>query len=787
MINTIKITGAKEHNLKNVSVDIPKNKLIAITGPSGSGKSTFAFDILQKECQRQYMESMGMVTDGMNKPHVENIVGLSPSISISQGINNKNPRSTVGTFTEILTYLRLLYAKCGKSSQSLTMAHFSFNKSEGFCEDCHGIGEVNSIDSKGLVNENLTVAEGAVYLWKGVMASHYVNVLKSVASHYQLEFNTAKPVKEFNDLERLIFYKGVKCDEFLALYPDVKTPKRVSDGYFEGILTYLKKKSAENIRKGSMNKTIEKCFVRSICPTCNGSRLNKQARTVTVAGKTIVEVSMYTLDELLTWLHSLNDVIKPEMMQIYQSLSADLLKRTTRVRDIGLGYLTLDRMVKSLSGGEAQRLRLANLLDSGLTGVLYILDEPTTGLHPNDTEKLLSTLRCLVDIGNTVIVIEHDMEFVKACDYVLDFGPHSGVEGGQIVAVGTPEEMMSASTLTGQYLRTHPDVRRQETRSTNHMLTIKGAWAHNLKGIDVNIPLNQLVTFTGVSGSGKSTLVFDVLSKAFNGQPVKAKGVGGIEGIERVIEVTQQRIGKSSRSTVATYTDTYTLIRSIYANLKEAKMRKLKPSNFSFNVKGGRCEKCQGLGTIPLDMHFLDDIEVECPDCKGKRFSEEILSVTYKGFNISEVLDMTVKQNMEVFKDNSDVYHRLEVLSEVGLDYLSLGQSTATLSGGECQRIKISKELGRTGGNKMLYLLDEPTSGLHPSDTNKLIALLKKLVQKGNSVFTIEHSLEVIAMSDWVIDLGPEGGVNGGRIVAEGTPYEIALNEGSLTGRYLLR
>ena len=719
MFDYIEIKGANEHNLKNISINIPKYQLIAVTGPSGSGKSTFAFDILQRECQRQYMESMGMVTDGMNKAKVESIVGLSPSISISQGINNRNPRSTVGTFTEVLTYLRLLYAKCGirkcpycqelcapvfaediddiginqKTTHCphcksiipvLTMAHFSFNKADGFCEHCSGIGEVNEIDPMGIIDKDLSVGEGAVQMWQGVMAEHYERVLTELSKHYQLEFDAKKPIKNYNDLENLIFFEGVKSEKFKDLYHHINPPKKVSDGYFEGVLTFLKKKSAENIRKGSSNKNIEKCFSRAICSACHGTRLNEQARSVYVDNKSIIEVSSYTIDELKNWVLSLDKRLGYQNKEVLYSIVNDILRRIESISNIGLGYLTIDRTIQSLSGGEAQRLRMSSLMDSGLTGVLYILDEPTTGLHAKDTLKILEALKKLVEIGNTVMVIEHDMDFVSQCDYVIDFGPNSGSQGGQIVAYGKPEDISAFElSLTGQYLYKSYKAKLDVSSRNLNEIHIVNAHEHNLKNVNVSIPLNKLVTFTGVSGSGKSTLVFDILAGTYDGKKKNVDSVEGLHHIERVIQVNQQRIGRSSRSTVATYTDIFTTIRTLFSSQRAANDRRLKSSDFSFNVKGGRCEKCRGLGSIPLDMHFLDDIEVECPVCHGKRFNPHVLEVTYKNYTISEILDMTVKQNMEIFSDNKEVLNRLIVLNEVGLGYLTLGQSTSTLSGGE--------------------------------------------------------------------------------------------------------
>lgn len=825
MYKYIEIKGAKENNLKNISVKIPKNKLVAVTGPSGSGKSTFAMDILQRECQRQYMESMGMITDGFNKPNVDSIIGLSPSISISQGINNRNPRSTVGTFTEILTYIRVFFAKygyrkcpecnetimpdfetsnidesnndfdsekyvvckyCRAKLPRLTMAHFSFNKPEGFCSTCSGLGVVNTIDLSSILDKDLTVGEGAFKFWEGIFAEHYSKVLENAAKHYDFEFDVKKPVKDFNELESLVFYHGVESKEFKKLFPNKKPPKTVNAGKFEGVMTFMKKKAAENINKGITNKKIKACFKDNICPDCHGTRLNESSRKVYINNKSIVEVSSYTLEELYNWITNLEHNLLQSGKLILDALINDIKKRIKGVINIGLGYLSIDRAIRTLSGGEAQRLRLANLTESGLTGVLYVLDEPTTGLHPRDTIKLLQALKHLRDLGNTVLVIEHDIDFINKCDYIIDFGPFSGNNGGEIVAVGTPEQVVKdKKSITGKYLNKENRKLNKSYLGETNKISIVNAYEHNLKNVSIDIPLNRLVTFTGVSGSGKSSLLFDVFAKYTNGEEVKCDNITGLSDIERIIKVNQSQIGKISRSNVATYTDIFTSIREIYSKLPEAKNKKLRSKDFSFNVKGGRCEKCQGLGVIPLDMHFLDDIEVPCPVCKGKRFNREVLEVKFDGNSISDILNKTVKENIEVFKNQKKIYNRLLILSKVGLDYLKLGQSTTTLSGGECQRIKLSKELGKTNGGSTLYLLDEPTTGLHPSDIDKLIKLLKEIINKGNSVIVIEHSLEVIAQSDWIIDLGPEGGTHGGYIIAQGTPTEIINNKVSYTAKFL--
>ncbi len=808
------ITGAKENNLKNISVTIPKYKLIALTGVSGSGKSSFAMDILQKECQRQYLESMGMVTDGLNKPKVDNIEGLSPSISVGQKVLSKNPRSTVGTYTEILTYLRILYAKlatrtcphcskkippnydedeeidftdtncpnCKTKLHHLSMASFSFNKTEGACPKCKGIGTITTADYSKIIDENKTISEGGFYLWSGeLFGEHYAKSFVKCGEHYGFNFDVTKKIGDFNDLEKLVFLRGIDSDEFKKLYPNTKKPKRVADGYIEGVMNFVEKKIVESSVKKLNNPTLNAALIEGNCDACNGSRLGFDGRTATLNDKTITELSTLTISSLLGFLKQTQNTLSQSAKIISDTVFIDLIKRLTGIEKIGLEYLSIDRPVSTLSGGESQRLRLASILESALTGVLYILDEPTTGLHARDTALLLDAIKRLRDIGNTVIVIEHDMDFVKQCDYEIDFGVGAGSLGGEIVACGTITEVAKNNlSKTAKYL-SGDNLKLNETHiKANRFIEVTKAYAHNLKNVTVNIPLGQLVAFTGVSGSGKSSLVFEVIEQRKN-----AQNINGFEHFNQVITIDQTPIGRQSRSNVATYTEVFTLIRELFSTLPQAKKLKLKPSDFSFNVKGGRCEKCEGLGVIPLDMQFLDDVEVTCPVCKGHRFKKKILSVVYNSKSISDILNATVLENMEFFANDKDILKKLTTIDEVGLSYLKLGQSTITLSGGECQRLKLSKELAKGSFGHTLYLLDEPTTGLHPSDSEKLLTLLKKLVSQNNSVFIIEHSLDMIAKSDYVIDLGPLGGDKGGEIIAIGTPYEISKNKKSLTGKYL--
>lgn len=816
----IEIMGAKEHNLKNISVKIPKNKLVAITGPSGSGKSTFAMNILQRECQRQYMESMGLITDGLNKPNVDKIVGLSPAIGVSQRQLSGNKNSTVGTYTEILTYLRILYAKLGIRECSnchkpinpsfnqedtaeidnhkvkcphclaeldkLTMASFSFNKPEGACKTCNGLGEITDIDITKIVDENLTIGEGAVVFWSADMfGKFYGDILENCGKHYGFKFDTSKKIKDYSDLERLVFYHGVDSSEFKKRYPNIKPPKKVNDGYFKGVLTFMKEKAHENAKKKKKNSKLTSSFITTTCPECNGSRVGFDGRTVTVKGKTLPEICCFDMKELYQWLNSL--ALNEDEKVIVSAVISDLKKRIGNLVKIGLTYLSLNRSVSTLSGGEAQRIKLSNIIDSGLTGVLYILDEPTTGLHPHDGKRLLHSLKQIRDLGNTVLVIEHDMDFVNECDHVIDFGPESGIHGGEITAEGSPESLKTnPDSLTGKFLSGINLSPLNITSSSPYSwINVKNAYSHNLKNINVDIPLNTFVCFTGVSGSGKSSLVFDVINKFYEKGKANCDDVEGLWQVNRVLKVDQKPMGRMSRSNVATYTEVFGLIRNLFSNQRASKLKGLKPSSFSFNVKGGRCEKCQGMGVISLDMQFLEDVEIQCPHCKGHRFKKEILEIEYNGLNISQVLDLTVEEAIDHFFLLKDIVLRLENLKEVGLGYLKLGQSTSTLSGGECQRIKLSKELGRDSDKGTLYILDEPTTGLHPKDIAMIMKLLYKLRMKGNTIFVIEHSLDVIAGSEYIIDMGQDGGSDGGTVLASGSVQDIMNHETSYTGMYL--
>jgi len=842
MSETISIRGARLHNLKNISLSIPKNKLVVLTGLSGSGKSTLGFDILNKEGMRQYIESLGMVTDGLTRPHGMTISGLSPSISVDQHLTNHSPRSTVGTSTEVFTYLRVLFARlghrtcpacgrdvppptyefaedelpdetdgtqtitpedsfpcphCGTAIPEMGMANFSFNKPAGACPTCTGLGVVRQVVVNRMLNEDHSIRENGILWWDEFHINYYSQILQNASLYYGLDLDVDKPIKKFTPEQRDLLLYGTNSPRFNRHFPTKKPPKTNAQGNFEGIVTNLLRRYDEHAGNETYLAKLEPYFASQTCPDCEGTRLQPESRKVTVNGKTIITVSNLPLNELHTWLKSLPPTLSDQEMLIAQPILDDLEERVGRLLEVGVGYLTLERSSPTLSAGEAQRLRLAALLGSGLTGVLYVLDEPTIGLHQRDTGNLIRVLYRLRDLGNTVLVVEHDLEMMRAADHLIDIGPGAGKHGGEIVAAGTPQEVMrNPASLTGRYLSGEKSVPipRKRRVPNGRALTIHGARQFNLQNLTVSIPLRLLVAVTGVSGSGKSSLVFDVLDKALrrrlNGaleEPGKHDRIDGMELVDKIITIDQEHIGRIPRSNAATYSDTFTPIREAFAATEEARRRKFSPRHFSFNVPGGRCERCEGSGTLTVKMHFLPDVEVRCPACHGRRFTRETLAVKYSGYDISQVLDMTVEEALEVFKGIPAAASRLKVMQDVGLGYLQLGQPATTLSGGEAQRVKLAKELGRKATGRTLYLLDEPTTGLHPDDIARLMVVLQRLVDAGNSVIVVEHNLDLVKAADWVIDLGPEGGAAGGRIIAEGTPEQVAGVKDSYTGQYLGR
>ena len=936
MQNSIIIKGAKEHNLKDINIEIPRDKLVVITGLSGSGKSSLAFDTLYAEGQRRYVESLSSYARQflglMEKPDVESIEGLSPAISIDQKTTSRNPRSTVGTVTEIYDYIRLLYARigvpycpnCGKkiekqtidqiidsvmsleegtriqvlapvvrgkkgeytkllqdfqkegfvrvrvdgevyeltddieidrkkkhnielvvdrlvvkeeirtrltesvetalkyannlvvidipgdkeilysqnyacpdcniSIEELTPRMFSFNNPFGACPTCTGIGYLMKMDEDLIVpDKNKTLydgikAFGASTMKKGdTMAKMY---FESIAKHYGVEIKDV-PIKKLPRwfLEKILYGTG---DEAIDFEYTSYAGTRKFTSPFEGVLPTLDRRYNETKSQG-MRDFYEMYMSESACQTCHGARLKKESLSVKVGDKNINELTDMSIDKIKDFLNSLQLNNKDKM--IADQILKELNKRLQFLLDVGLEYLTLSRSAGSLSGGEAQRIRLATQIGSGLTGVLYILDEPSIGLHQRDNEKLLATLRKLRDLGNTVLVVEHDEDTMYAADQIIDIGPGAGVHGGKVIAQGTAEEIkLVPESITGQYLSGKKQilVPKKRRKSNGKAIEVKGATEHNLKNINVKFPLGQFICVTGVSGSGKSTLVNEILYKTVakeiygsNEKPGKCKEIKGLENVDKIINIDQSPIGRTPRSNPATYTGVFDVIRDIFAATQEAKMRGYDKGRFSFNVAGGRCEACSGDGVLKIEMHFLPDIYVPCEVCKGKRYNRETLEVKYKGKTISDVLDMTVEEALKFFENIPKIKSKIQTLYDVGLGYIKLGQPSTTLSGGEAQRVKLATELSKKATGKTLYILDEPTTGLHIADVHKLIDILQRLVDTGNSIIVIEHNLDLIKTADYIIDLGPEGGDAGGRLLFAGTPSEMKMCEKSVTAEYL--
>ncbi len=934
--NSIIIKGAKEHNLKDINIEIPRDKLVVITGLSGSGKSSLAFDTLYAEGQRRYVESLSSYARQflglMEKPDVESIEGLSPAISIDQKTTSRNPRSTVGTVTEIYDYIRLLYARigvpycpnCGKkiekqtidqiidsvmsleegtriqvlapvvrgkkgeytkllqdfqkegfvrvrvdgevyeltddieidrkkkhnielvvdrlvvkeeirtrltesvetalkyannlvvidipgdkeilysqnyacpdcniSIEELTPRMFSFNNPFGACPTCTGIGYLMKMDEDLIVpDKNKTLydgikAFGASTMKKGdTMAKMY---FESIAKHYGVEIKDV-PIKKLPRwfLEKILYGTG---DEAIDFEYTSYAGTRKFTSPFEGVLPTLDRRYNETKSQG-MRDFYEMYMSESACQTCHGARLKKESLSVKVGDKNINELTDMSIDKIKDFLNTLQLNNKDKM--IADQILKELNKRLQFLLDVGLEYLTLSRSAGSLSGGEAQRIRLATQIGSGLTGVLYILDEPSIGLHQRDNEKLLATLRKLRDLGNTVLVVEHDEDTMYAADQIIDIGPGAGVHGGKVIAQGTAEEIkLVPESITGQYLSGKKQilVPKKRRKSNGKAIEVKGATEHNLKNINVKFPLGQFICVTGVSGSGKSTLVNEILYKTVakeiygsNEKPGKCKEIKGLENVDKIINIDQSPIGRTPRSNPATYTGVFDVIRDIFAATQEAKMRGYDKGRFSFNVAGGRCEACSGDGVLKIEMHFLPDIYVPCEVCKGKRYNRETLEVKYKGKTISDVLDMTVEEALKFFENIPKIKSKIQTLYDVGLGYIKLGQPSTTLSGGEAQRVKLATELSKKATGKTLYILDEPTTGLHIADVHKLVDILQRLVDTGNSIIVIEHNLDLIKTADYIIDLGPEGGEKGGQIIAVGTPEQITRNDQSYTGKFL--
>ncbi|MEZ4483222.1 MAG: excinuclease ABC subunit UvrA [Syntrophotaleaceae bacterium] len=931
MANKIVIKGANEHNLQHIDLEIPRDKLVVITGVSGSGKSTLAFDTLYAEGQRRYVESLSAYArqflEQMDKPDVESIEGLSPAISIEQKTTSKNPRSTVGTVTEIYDYLRLLFARvgrihchkcgeeiaswtvqqmvdrimqlpektrllllapivrgrkgeyrkemrqlqadgfvriridgemyelgeeivldknkqhtlevvvdrlvikegiegrladsletalrladgvvrveepggesslyseqhscveCGISYPEITPRMFSFNNPYGACPDCAGLGTRLYFDSDEVVpNPDLSLREGAIAPWETRTGFYYHQLLEALADHYQFDINT--PFRELPERLRKILLHGSGKEE-VRFFFDQGGRRHFYDKVFEGVIPNLERRYHET-DSDRVRENLGHFMNVMPCPTCNGARLRKESLFVRVGGKNIQEICAFSILEAEQYFSELQ--LADKEMEIGRRILKEIRERLSFLSYVGLDYLSLDRASGTLSGGEGQRIRLATQVGSSLVGVLYILDEPSIGLHQRDNRRLLETLKRLRDLGNTVLVVEHDEETILEADQVIDMGPGAGVHGGQVVAQGTPQEILAnPASLTGRYLSGDLTIPLPvERRASERMLQIRGARENNLQGVDAEIPLGVMTCVTGVSGSGKSTLVIDTLFKTLSQRLYRSREkagkvdeILGVELLDKVIDIDQSPIGRTPRSNPATYTGLFTDIRDQFTQLPEAKLRGYKAGRFSFNVKGGRCEACQGEGILKIEMHFLPDVYVQCEVCKGARYNRETLEVRYKGQNIAEVLDMTVDQALKFFENIPRIRNKLEMIRDVGLGYIKLGQSATTLSGGEAQRVKLAKELGKRATGRTIYILDEPTTSLHFADIQKLLDVLQRLVETGNTVVIIEHNLDVIKTADHLIDLGPEGGSRGGQIVAAGTPEEVARNSASFTGRYL--
>jgi excinuclease ABC subunit A len=927
------VKGARAHNLKNIDVTIPRDKLVVLTGLSGSGKSSLAFDTIYAEGQRRYVESLSAYArqflGQMDKPDVDSIEGLSPAISIDQKTTSRNPRSTVGTVTEIYDYLRLLFARvgrpvcpvhkieissqtieqmvdrvleypertklqilaplvsgrkgthakvfedvkkqgyvrvrvngemydlgddieleknkkhsievvidrivvkegiaarladsmesalklgegnvlidvigeeelmfsenhacpiCGFSIGELEPRMFSFNSPYGACQECDGLGAKLEVDVDLVVpNKDLTLRQHAIAPWEPTSSQYYPQLLEAVCSHYGIDLDT--PVKDLPEHELEKILHGSAKDRIYFRYENDFGQIRENYIQFEGVLRNIERRYKET---GSdyIREQMEKYMAEHACPTCKGNRLKRESLAVLVSGRHIGEVTALSIEEAHQFFEGLE--LSEKEMKIANMIFREITERLGFLINVGLDYLTLSRAAGTLSGGEAQRIRLATQIGSRLTGVLYILDEPSIGLHQRDNDRLIDTLKNMRDIGNTLIVVEHDEDTMLAADHLIDIGPGAGVHGGEIISQGTPAEVMDdPNSLTGQYLsgKKFIPLPIERRKPDGRFIEIKGAKENNLRNVGVKFPLGMFMAVTGVSGSGKSTLINEILHKSLamklhkaKSRPGEFKEIKGVEHLDKVIDIDQSPIGRTPRSNPATYTGVFDDIRDVFASTNEAKVRGYKKGRFSFNVKGGRCEACRGDGIIKIEMHFLPDVYVPCEVCHGKRYNRETLEVKYKGKNISEILDMTVEDALEYFANIPKISRKMQTIYDVGLGYIKLGQPATTLSGGEAQRVKLASELHRRSTGRSLYILDEPTTGLHVDDISRLLIVLQRLVENGDTVLVIEHNLDVIKAADYIVDLGPEGGDKGGTIIASGTPEQIAEVRESYTGKYL--
>lgn len=931
--NKIKIRGARAHNLKNIDVDIPKDKLVVVTGLSGSGKSSLAFDTLYAEGQRRYVESLSAYArqflGQMDKPDVDSIDGLSPAISIDQKTTSKNPRSTVGTVTEINDFLRLLWARvgtpicpndgheitsqspeqmvdkilelpertklqilapivrgkkgqhkkiiekvkkdgfvriivdgeihdveeeieldknkkhdisvvvdrivlkdgirsrlfdsleaalrltngnvavdvigdkilqfsenfscpyCGFTIGELEPRIFSFNAPFGACPDCDGIGVKLEVDKDLVVpDDTKTLNEGALAPWNPISSKYYPTMLQQACEAFGIDMDT--PFKELSDKDKKIILYGAGDREFHFKFESDFGGLKDIDTIFEGVIPNVERRYRET--NSDFTRDVMRQYMTSLtCQTCHGYRLNEQALSVKIAGKHIGEVSDFPINESLNFFENLT--FSEQNQEIARPILKEIDDRLTFLKNVGLDYLTLSRSARTLSGGEAQRIRLATQIGSNLSGVMYVLDEPSIGLHQRDNDRLIASLKKMRDLGNTLIVVEHDEDTMRAADYLIDIGPGAGENGGQVIAAGTPKQVeKKRNSLTGQYLsgKKYIAIPSERRKGNGKKIVVKGASENNLKNIDVGFPLGEFIAVTGVSGSGKSTLVNMILKRALaqklnhnSEKPGKYQKIEGVENIEKIIDIDQTPIGRTPRSNPATYTGVFDDIRGLFAQTNQAKLRGYGKGRFSFNIKGGRCEACKGDGIIKIEMNFLPDVYVPCEVCHGTRYNSETLEVEYKDKNIADILNMTVSEALTFFEPIPKIKRKLQTIVDVGLGYVKLGQPATTLSGGEAQRMKLASELHKKSNGKTFYILDEPTTGLHSEDIKRLLEVLQRLVDKGNTVLVIEHNLDVIKTADYLIDLGPEGGDGGGQIVATGTPEEVIKVNDSYTGKYL--
>jgi excinuclease ABC subunit A len=936
----ISIRGAREHNLKNVDLDLPRDRLVVITGLSGSGKSSLAFDTIYAEGQRRYVESLSAYArqflELMQKPDVDSIEGLSPAISIEQKTTSRNPRSTVGTVTEIYDYLRLLFARVGvpyspatglpiesqtvsqmvdrikamaegtrlylmapivrgrkgeyrkelqelqkkgfqrvkvdgklyeiaetpsldkkykhdidvvvdrivvrpdlgnrladsietalNLAEGLAVAEnadngervvfsarfacpvsgftieeieprlFSFNAPQGACPACDGLGVKMFFDPEMVVpDDRLSLAEGAVAPWADSSGQYYMQTLESIAKHFKVKMSM--PWRDLPKKVRDVILYGSGGESIAMRYDDGIRQYQTTKP-FEGVIPNLDRRWKET-DSSWVREELERFQHESKCETCGGARLKPEALAVKIAGLNISQTTEFSIGDAVKWFLELSPKLTAKQNEIAARILKEINERLGFLDNVGLSYLTLNRTSGTLSGGESQRIRLASQIGSGLTGVLYVLDEPSIGLHQRDNDRLLKTLTRLRDLGNTVLVVEHDEDAIRSADHLVDMGPGAGAHGGNVIAEGTPEDVMrNSASLTGQYLSGFrqipiPKTRREPPAKGGRWLTVKGAKENNLQNVTASIPLGTFTCVTGVSGSGKSTLIIETLYKALakrlnnaREHPGVHSGLDGVGHLDKIVDIDQSPIGRTPRSNPATYTGAFSPIRDWFAQLPESTERGYKPGRFSFNVKGGRCEACQGDGVIKIEMHFLPDVYVQCDVCKGKRYNRETLEIHFRGKSIADVLEMTVDEGVDFFKAVPVIRDKLLTLQQVGLGYIHIGQQATTLSGGEAQRVKLAKELSRRATGRTLYILDEPTTGLHFEDVRKLLEVLHRLVEGGNTVVVIEHNLEVIKTADWILDLGPDGGAGGGRVVAEGPPEEIVKVADSYTGQYLAR